>query len=120
MELSADKSTLYFYTNNPQVITSQQMPVANKGRILTGLSIQQMTSQASISLPKSVVNNVLPSVLLSGDLSMSNRLDDPTFYASYVREQFSLYFSVFGIIVVGVLLIYGIMRFCMGMYSRNI
>ena len=47
--------------------------------------MQQTTMQASISLPKSVINNVLPSVLISSDLSMSNSLDDSTFYVSFVN-----------------------------------
>ena len=121
VELSADGSTLYFYTDNPYTINTAAMPVTNRGRILAGASMQQTTMQASISLPKSVINNVLPSVLIAQDLSMSNSLDDSTFYVSYVNEQFSLYFFVFGVVIIGLLFIYGMARAsCLGMYSRNI
>ena len=83
--------------------------------------MQQTTMQASISLPKSVINNVLPSVLLSSDLSMSNSLDDSTFYVSFVNQSFSLYFFIFGTSIIGLLFIYGFMRACcLGMYSRNV
>ena len=121
VQLSSDQSTLFFFTNNPQSISSSQLPVANKGRILAGTSMQQTSMQAGISLPKSVINNVLPSVLLSSDLSMSNNLDDSTFYVSFVKESFSLYFFIFGTVVVSTLFIYGFLRAaCLGMYSRNV
>ena len=121
VQLSSDQNTLFFFTDNPQTISSSQLPVANKGRILAGTSMQQTAMQASISLPKSVVSNVLPSVLISGDLSMSNSLDDSTFYVSFVKESFSLYFFIFGTVVVSLLFVYGCLRAtCLGMYSRNV
>lgn len=97
------------------------MPAANKGRILAGLSMQQTAAQASLSLPKSVINNVLPSILISTDLSMSNSLDDSTFYISYVKSSYSLHYYLFGVITISTLFFYGLIRVaCLGMYSRNI
>ena len=95
------------------------MPLANRGRILAGQSIQTK-ALASLSLPKSVVNNVLPSVLLSTDLSMTNSLDDSNFYPSFVSQKYSLYYYLFGVVIVGLLFFYGLARAtCLGMYSRN-
>ena len=52
---------------------------------------------------------------------MSNDLDDSTFYVSYVNEQFSLYFFIFGVVIIVSLFLYGLFRAsCFGMYSRNI
>lgn len=71
VELSFDGFTLYFYTNNPLDIVSKEMPRTNPGRILTGQSMSDINLLTSISLPKSVVNNMLPSILLSVDLVIS-------------------------------------------------
>ena len=75
--------------------------------------------QASLSLPKSVINNVLPSVLVTSDLKMNYDMSDSTFYVTYVKESFSLYFFLFGTIVVTFCFLYGIIRVCLGFYSRN-
>ena len=71
VELSLDGFTLYFYTNNPLNIVSKQMPVTNAGRILIGQSMTDVNLLTSFSLPKSVMNDILPSVLLSSDLVIS-------------------------------------------------
>ena len=34
VQLSSDQNTLFFFTDNPQTISSSKLPVANKGRIL--------------------------------------------------------------------------------------
>lgn len=47
------------------------MPTASSGRILVGQSMSNIQLLSGFSLPKSVVNSVLPSVLLSTDLVMS-------------------------------------------------
>lgn len=129
VELSSDLSTLFFYTNNPSTITTEHMPVTNKGRILAGQSsrllagksMQQLTMQASLSLPKSVINNVLPSVLISEDLVMSYDLDDTSFYVTFVKESYSLYFFLFGACFIGLLFLYGFCRAtCLSLYSRNL
>ena len=85
VELSADSTTLYFYTNNPAQINHDSLPVASKGRILAGQSITPLNMQASLSLPKSIINTVLPSILVTSDLSLSYDLNDSTFYVTYVH-----------------------------------
>jgi len=83
--------------------------------------MSQLNMQTSLSLPKSVINSVLPSILISQDLSMSYNLNDSTFYVTYVQEQYAYYFFIFGVIVVGFCLVYGFCRAtCLGLYSRNI
>ena len=58
--------------------------MANKGRFLAGTSLNQ-NMVAGISLPKSVIHNVLPSVIISSDLTMTNSLNDSTFYVTFVN-----------------------------------
>ena len=83
--------------------------------------MNQLNVQSSLSLPKSVINNVLPSVLISQDLSMSYSLNESEFYITYVNSQYSYYFYIFGLLVVIFCLIYGFCRAtCLGLYSRNI
>lgn len=41
-ELSVDRYTLWFYTNNPITVTSKTMPTANSGRILIGQSMSDV------------------------------------------------------------------------------
>ena len=83
--------------------------------------MNQLNMQASLSLPKSVINNVLPSILISQDLALSYDLNDSTFYVTYVQEQYGLYFFIFGVLVVSFCLVYGFCRAtCLGLYSRNI
>ena len=51
---------------------------------------------------------------------MKKDLDDSHFYISFVKESYSLYLFLFGVIVVGLLFIYGCIRAtCLGFYSRN-
>ena len=120
VELSADSTTLYFFTNNPAQIGRDSLPVASKGRILAGQSITPLNMQASLSLPKSIINAVLPSILLTSDLSLSYDLNDSTFYVTYVHESYSSHFSLFGYIVVALLFLYGLARAtCLEMYGRN-
>ena len=77
-------------------------------------------TRAQLQLPKSVISNVLPSILISNDLSLSNSLDDSTFYSSYIKEEFSLYYFLFGTVLVSLLFMYGLIRiFLLGMPSRN-
>jgi len=61
------------------------MPLTDKGRILVGQSMSTLNMQASLSLPKTIINNVLPSILVTSDLSLSYSLKDSTFYVTYVR-----------------------------------
>jgi hypothetical protein len=70
-------------TINPVAI-----PVASAGRMLTGQSMQDPQLAASFALPQSVINTVLPSLITSGDISMSYSLDGGQFYTSYVLQNF--------------------------------
>jgi hypothetical protein len=82
--------------------------------------MNELTSSASLSLPKAVVNNVLPSILLSSDLSMSYSMNDSQFYVTYVQETFQFYYYIFGVVVVSLCLLYGFCRAtCLSLYSRN-
>jgi hypothetical protein len=121
VELSPDSSTLYFYTNNPLTVSSNSLPLADKGRILAGQSMAALNMQASLSLPKTIINNVLPSLLVTSDLALSYSLNDSTFYVTYVQESFTLYYYTFGVCVVVFNLVYGLSRAtCLSMYARNL
>ncbi len=43
---------------------------------------------SAFTLPQSALNTVLPSLITTGDLSLSYDLDSGTFYTSYVLENF--------------------------------
>jgi len=76
VEIGNGGKSLVFYTNNPLSLSILQMPVLSAGRLLVGQSIDPTVS-SSFVLPSSTVSQILPSILMNGDLNLAYSLKDP-------------------------------------------
>jgi hypothetical protein len=98
MELGNSDQTLKFYTNNPLSLTTLQMPLMSGGRLLVGQSIDPSVA-SSVVIPSSTMSQILPAIMMNGDLSLTYSLNDPEFYNSYIESAMNLKLYVFGLVV---------------------